>query len=190
MPVYKDRYYRENAPDKLYGGEFSPSDDKMLAFPTFAFSKHRKSIWASILEKAYAKYYGQFEVIEGKTNRNHTHPLMMFMHMPESGAGGHVCSALVDMAGGHGEQIDLTSSETKQSVADGSMWKNIRNFHENGYLMGCGTHPGKDTNVNSMGIVYGHAYSILNVVEGSDQNGTHRLVKLRNPHGKTEWKGK
>lgn len=94
------------------------------------------------------------------------------------------------MSGGHGEKIDFKCSESKQSVADGSLWKKFLSFHKNGYLMGCGTHAGKDTNVNSLGIVYGHAYSILDVVEGSDQRGAHQLVKLRNPHGRTEWKGK
>jgi hypothetical protein len=35
----------------------------------------------------------------------------------------------------------------------------------------------------------GHAYSILNVVEESDQNGSHQLLELRNPWGCTEWNG-
>jgi len=33
------------------------------------------------------------------------------------------------------------------------------------------------------------ADSILRVVEESDGNGTHRLVQLRNPHGRGEWLG-
>lgn len=86
--------------------------------------------------------------------------------------------------------MELTSSEARQSIMDGTMWDNLLGFHKNGYLLGCGSHAGKDSNVNTKGIVYGHAYSILDMVEGSDQYGTHRLLQLRNPHGKTEWTGK
>ena len=39
------------------------------------------------------------------------------------------------------------------------------------------------------GIVQGHAYSILRVVEERDINGTHQLLQLRDPWGKTEWSG-
>ena len=57
---------------------------------------------------------------------------------------------------------------------------------ENGYLMGCNSPPGSDTNVNDMGIAFGHAYSILDAfeVEGN------KLIQVRNPWGNvTEWKG-
>ena len=52
--------------------------------------------------------------------------------------------------------------------------------------MGSGSPNGIDTNVSNMGIVQGHAYSILDVfeVEGN------QLMQLRNPWGdQTEWKG-
>jgi hypothetical protein len=32
--------------------------------------------------------------------------------------------------------------------------------------------------VNEFGIVYGHAYGILQVVEETDASGTHRLVQV------------
>ena len=66
LPVYNRRYYVRDQPDTIYGGDFSPSDDQKFAVPVFTSSQDRKSIWSAILEKAYAKYYGQFEVIEGK----------------------------------------------------------------------------------------------------------------------------
>ena len=52
--------------------------------------------------------------------------------------------------------------------------------------MGAGSPQGSDSDVSRLGIVQGHAYSILDVfeVEGN------KLVQLRNPWGdKTEWKG-
>lgn len=64
--MYNRRYYVEKKPGTIYGGDFSPTDNRKFALPVFTFSPDRKSIWAAILEKAYAKYYGQFEVIEGE----------------------------------------------------------------------------------------------------------------------------
>eukprot|EP01138_Halocafeteria_seosinensis_P014184 gb/GECG01014483.1/.p1 GENE.gb/GECG01014483.1/~~gb/GECG01014483.1/.p1 ORF type:complete len:2079 (+),score=265.95 gb/GECG01014483.1/:1-6237(+) len=166
VPVYGDRYYPRDNPEKLYAGQFTGRDK--LAYPLFVFSRNYSSLWSMLLEKAYAKFYGQYEVIEG----------------------GHVCTALVDITGGHGSNMELNTSSVKQEVMDGSLWEKLMNFYRNGYLMGCGSHAGKDTNVSSKGIVYGHAYSILKLVEGADQFGTHHLLQLRNPHGKTEWNGK
>ena len=52
--------------------------------------------------------------------------------------------------------------------------------------MGAGSPQGSDSDISSLGIVYGHAYSVLDVavIDG------HKLVQLRNPWGnQTEWKG-
>lgn len=52
--------------------------------------------------------------------------------------------------------------------------------------MGAGSPSGSDADVSRLGIVQGHAYSILDVYE---VEGT-KLIQLRNPWGdRTEWKG-
>lgn len=43
---------------------------------------------------------------------------------------------------------------------------------------------GSDSLKSVSGIVQGHAYTLLKVVEISFNNAIHRLVKLRNPWGK------
>lgn len=53
-------------------------------------------------------------------------------------------------------------------------------------MMGVGSKPGSDTTSSGMGIVNGHAYSILDVaiIDG------HKLMQIRNPWGRgEEWKG-
>merc|ERR1712217_344856 len=40
------------------------------------------------------------------------------------------------------------------------------------------------------GICDGHAYSVLGTVEVPYGNGFEKLIKLRNPWGDTEWKGR
>lgn len=52
--------------------------------------------------------------------------------------------------------------------------------------MGCSSPSGSDRNTSSLGIVQGHAYSILDVtiIDGT------KLLQIRNPWGdETEWKG-
>jgi Calpain family cysteine protease len=52
--------------------------------------------------------------------------------------------------------------------------------------MGAGSPAGSDTDVSPMGIVQGHAYSLLDACEIDSV----KLVQLRNPWGnEVEWKG-
>lgn len=53
-------------------------------------------------------------------------------------------------------------------------------------MMGTTSPAGKDTTVSDMGIVQGHAYSILDAIEVEG----NKLLQVRNPWGNaTEWKG-
>ncbi len=66
------------------------------------------------------------------------------------------------------------------------MWNKMLFCMSRNYLMAAGSPEGSDRDVSSMGIVFGHAYSILDVYELEG----NRLVQLRNPWGdETEWKG-
>ena len=52
--------------------------------------------------------------------------------------------------------------------------------------MGAGSPSGSDTDVSNLGIVQGHAYSILDIAEIDGE----KLMQLRNPWGNSkEWKG-
>jgi hypothetical protein len=53
------------------------------------------------------------------------------------------------------------------------------------YLMGAASPAGSDKDKSSLGVVFGHAYSVMDVavVDGV------KLVQLRNPWGQTEWTG-
>lgn len=55
--------------------------------------------------------------------------------------------------------------------------------------MVCSSNPGSDSDTSQSGVVQGHAYTLLQVVVLNFQGQQHRLVQLRNPWGKGEFKG-
>lgn len=107
--------------------------------PAFVASKDVGELWPVIIEKAYAKMNESYQNIEA----------------------GKVQYALADLTGGVPEEIKLSAVENKLSA----FWRKIQSYHEGGYLMGAGTpeHELGDRAINDMGIVQGHAYSILDV---------------------------
>lgn len=116
-----------------------------------------------VLEKAYAKLYGDFTSIEA----------------------GKVHYALADMVKGFPEQMDLKKDGKNLDV----FWEKMKALKRQGALVGAGSpeNPMGDAAINQLGIVQGHAYSVLNIDEIDDS----KLIQLRNPHGSTgaEWKG-
>eukprot|EP00930_Biecheleria_cincta_P039443 TRINITY_DN27122_c0_g1_i1.p1 TRINITY_DN27122_c0_g1~~TRINITY_DN27122_c0_g1_i1.p1 ORF type:complete len:1791 (-),score=286.76 TRINITY_DN27122_c0_g1_i1:25-5397(-) len=157
--LYVVRFYKSGAYRDVAVDDFLPTKYGQCAF---ASAGTKQEAWVQVLEKAYAKLHGSYDSIEG----------------------GFVNDGLVDMTGGIGEQIRLQDS--KASLHDGTLWSQLKGLNEDGHLLGCGSSAGSDTDISSMGIVQGHAYSILRVEE-IDGN---RLMQVRNPWGSTEWKGK
>ena len=170
----KKGYFRIN----IYrGGKMVPVlvDDRILCRksnnrrkpfrPIFAKSRDENELWPLILEKAYARFHGSFEAINGG-----------FVHV-----------GLVDFTGGFGSSISL--GDNAVDINSGALFKRLMNYNKKGFLMGAGSPSGSDADISEAGIVQGHAYAILNVKQESDANGNHQLVQLRNPWGCTEWKG-
>ncbi len=107
-----------------------------------------------ILEKAYAKLYGSYANIESGW------PLLAFR----------------DLTGAPGTKLDI-NNESKPAETFKWIYDNFRK----GFVQAAGTPSdgsGQNT-VNQVGIVYSHAYSILNVFEVQGA----KLLKLRNPWG-------
>jgi hypothetical protein len=116
-----------------------------------------------VLEKAYAKLNGSYELIEA----------------------GKVHYALADMVGGFPQQVDLKKDIKNSEV----FWEKLVQLNKIGSLLGVGSpeNPLGDSAINQSGIVQGHAYAVLDAQEVDG----FKLVKLRNPHGRTgaEWRG-
>ena len=136
-------------------------------------------LWPALVEKAYAKAHGSYAQLSG----------------------GFIAEAFMDMTGAPTETIVFTTDQEWKEM----LWGRLLSFSQAGFLMGVATSRGGD------GLVGGHAYSLLDVMEFHDMlegeqqrvtdffsNGptqkkprrkTVRLVRIRNPWGKREWKG-
>eukprot|EP00927_Polykrikos_kofoidii_P026441 TRINITY_DN23525_c0_g2_i1.p1 TRINITY_DN23525_c0_g2~~TRINITY_DN23525_c0_g2_i1.p1 ORF type:complete len:2086 (-),score=383.67 TRINITY_DN23525_c0_g2_i1:300-6338(-) len=160
--IYVVRIYHGGVFREVAVDDLVPTKYGQCSFATSRTSE--QEVWVTMLEKAYAKVHGSYDAI----------------------VGGQVTEGLVAFTGGIGNSTDLQGKQALADISSGALWSKIEGFHKDGHLLGCGSHSGSDTDINAKGIVQGHAYSLLRVAE-VDGN---RLLQLRNPWGKSEWKGK
>jgi hypothetical protein len=119
--------------------------------------------WAVLLEKAYAKFYGSFEAIEG----------------------GKVSEAMIDFTGGINEHYDLNK-------APHNLFNIIKKALKGKSLVGAGIGEPDTMNskLKKKGLVNSHAYSISKAVEIPVNGKIVQIVKIRNPWGNDrEWNG-
>lgn len=127
-------------------------------------SKECQELWVSLVEKAFAKYYGSYGLIET----------------------GYVPHALEDLTGCEAECIYL--NEASRGSQKRVLWDMMLRYRKNGYILGAGTGSSglADKAILDMGIVFDAAYTVYDVrnIDG------YQLIKLRNPPGDhDEWKG-
>ena len=118
-------------------------------------------IWVLIIEKVLAKYEGGYCNIVGG-----------------------ICSQTLEF---------LTGCITKdyRNLSDSNTWNSILSAINRGDVICCGSPSDgiSDKNCSARGIHYGHAYSILDAKEYKSGGRTLKLLQVRNPWGKGEWKG-
>lgn len=164
--------------------DFFPVSHRKHCTPEFtpSFNHSRgNELWVMVLEKAWAKVHGGYLNINSGLTREALHDLT-----------GAPCTTYFN---------DESTDEER--------WEIILDADKRHYIMAAGTKDlignGKDDIEEKSGIVGSHAYSMLEAVEivrdgadwrkvGHDEDskklkGVTKLVKLRNPWGKGEWKG-
>ena len=141
-------------------------------FPVFGnkpfFTRdHRGELWVMLLEKAYAKVYGSYQSIE-------------------SGLCGVGLNALT------GAPYDYFCKDSKNSLDADEAWNFLTKHFDAQHLV-CGSSENNDRN-EYLGLVSGHAYTILEIQEvhiATKKGKTkERILKIQNPWGKYEWKGR
>jgi len=82
--------------------------------------------------------------------------------------------------------------KVKEKIKDGSLWNELVKWDQRNCIMAAGkygedkfTEHGLDPDERHEGLVPGHAYSLIEAKEGCGI----KLVRLRNPWGRFEWKG-
>lgn len=161
--------------------------------PMFAHGDNKNETWVILVEKAYAKLHGCYENLKR----------------------GWIDYGLRDLTGGAPMKIKfLKDKRYAEMLNDGkegaTLFRYLQKSHLDGSLMGCsysnkGSATEEEEEDQGMGILSGHAYGILRLVEltaarddsdaedASDEEAgareTFRLLQLRNPWGMKEWKG-
>ena len=152
----------------------------MSDVPQLAFSKaKRQQLWVPLIEKALAKLTGCYANVES----------------------GRLAEALGLLTGAPCETLELRpgvndDGESRPLDTD-LLWSKVMSYQSAGFLMGASVSSrgprGEDDRsareraaaAEAMGLITDHAYSLLGAMacEGA------RLVKLRNPWGRGEWRG-
>jgi len=138
--------------------------------PIYGRCRDPNELWVSLIEKAYAKLHGCYEALDE----------------------GNIADAFVDLTGGASETIQLSPDPAQRCPA--TTWKIITRSLEEGWLMGTSADivsamgGGIEQELDGMGLFAGHAYAIIDARE-LPVSGT-RLIRLRNPWGRKEWKGR
>jgi hypothetical protein len=147
-------------------------DDQFPCYPdnkTLAFARENgPELWALLLEKAWAKLYGSYVNIEGGLTRECLHDLT-------------------------GAPVSYYFMNYMDDKAKEKLWQDVLIGEQRNYIMTCGSDDfeGDGTDIEQEhGLVASHAYTLLSAIEVPNYYGQKlRLVQLRNPWGKTEWKG-
>uniref|UniRef100_A0A671G9K9 Calpain-12 n=1 Tax=Rhinolophus ferrumequinum TaxID=59479 RepID=A0A671G9K9_RHIFE len=126
----------------------------------FVRSEQRNEFWAPLLEKAYAKLHGSYEVMRG----------------------GHMNEAFVDFTGGVGEVLYLRQDTPGLFAA-------LRHALAKESLVGATALSDRGEYRTEDGLVKGHAYSVTGTHKVSLGFTKVRLLRLRNPWGRVEWTG-
>ena len=119
--------------------------------------------WPAIVEKAFAKYAGSYSAIDG----------------------GNAHIALYRMVGGWPISYLMNTMEMQEKIRNGTLWKMLLTYHREGSFICVGSLQGPNNMKTKKGIVLGHAFAVMRVVEVAG----NQLLQLRNTWGRNEWTG-
>ncbi|KZP03453.1 cysteine proteinase, partial [Athelia psychrophila] len=128
----------------------------------FASGRSENETWVPLLEKAYAKLHGDYDSLEG----------------------GFANEGIEDLTGGIPDTICINDIMDRELF-----WKQDLLRASEDMLFTCGLGSPVSTlefDSTVKGIITGHAYAVLKAVEFRGK----RFLKIRNPWGSNEWKGR
>ena len=120
--------------------------------PAFAYSRDGE-LWASLLEKGWAKLHGTYARLEA----------------------GLPCFAYNHISGAPAESMLHSQVEDREEF-----WKYLKMCDQRNFSM-ISSSCGENEQVDEYGVVAGHAYSLLEIIEFEHRGEDVRLLRLRNP---------
>lgn len=147
-------------------------------------------LWVLILEKAFAKFCGSYELLAGG------HTLWGLEALTGDNVWRFKAEANNGAAWKRFDMVHLDPNQkgrTKRSIglrettevqSREELFKILRKYDKRQAVLSAGTY-GNDDSESVQGIVQGHAYSILRV----KKSGDFMMIMLRNPWGTGEWTG-
>ena len=111
--------------------------------PYFSCSSDPQESWVMVLEKAYAKLHGCYESLRG----------------------GHVEYSLQDCTGLASLRLRLTDPRFASEVESGAMWQKVKEYQNDGQLMGFSRSKATDPRAHEGGLLGGHVYPVVEVCE-------------------------
>ena len=164
-------FFKEKSDEHCYGCYFRINgiwklvllDDYIPSLEdNFAFTHtNGNELWVILLEKAWAKLNGNYARI----------------------IGGDPHEIFEVLTNAYCEKF-MFNKLNKEEI-----WLKYKNAQEKGFLMIAGTNCDEELPIESMGLISGHAYTVLKVVEVKTDSGKEKLINLRNPWGYKEWLG-
>ena len=138
--------------------------------PAFCYTNDEE-MWAIPLEKAFAKLHGNYECMQGG----------------KAGMALHLLTGEPNNDFMHGDVSQLNNSN---GMGVDGLWKRFISGEKRNYVMSAGTGGAGEQDIDGSGIASGHAYTMISAHDVVDANGKPwRLVKMRNPWGRTEFTG-
>ena len=124
--------------------------------------------WVALAEKAYAAFNNSYSNIEG----------------------GYPAWALTELTSGVSIRVRINRQFAEIPQRDlGAYFAFIQEYLHKNTIFCTGNH-GQGEKTEASGLIAGHAYSLLDLIDVKLINGnTVKLVQIRNPWGKSEWKG-
>ncbi|KAL8625593.1 hypothetical protein ACOMHN_014681 [Nucella lapillus] len=175
--IFRIQFWRYGYWTEVVIDDFLPTINDQLVF---IHSQSRNEFWSALLEKAYAKLFGNYEALDG----------------------GELSEALEDFTGGVSDTLDLLKMEVAAKPEERvSLFARMEKEMDRRSLMAASIPAASSDEMEActdVGLVKGHAYGITAVknvhLEGSGLFGIFNreklpMIRLRNPWGQCEWKG-
>ncbi|XP_060570780.1 calpain-5-like [Ruditapes philippinarum] len=188
VPDLKNQEWKYNAEKPTYAGIFKfhlwrygewievVVDDRL---PTkygrlvFCHSTTKAEFWSALLEKAYAKLYGDYETL----------------------GYGRTADALVDFTGGVAEKLVLANFASNDPTCQLDLFNKLKDAMDDRALLNCNFDCRKEEvdRASNQGLLRGHGYNITKVIAINLENQIGQaemfMIRLSNPWGTQKWSG-